>query len=143
MIKRRHLLLSGIAGLAGLLALRFGLANDPDAIIVVLRKRLNYLKLDDTGLHAFARDLASKHEIASYRLRLIDALGPLYTKVDFSDNNRVGSAVRHGEEHIVTLFLLSSDFFTNGANVTRTVHYLGYYDPLHACANPFARQIAS
>ncbi len=141
MITRRKLFLSGAAGVAALLTLRFRSATDQDAIVVVLRKRLSYLKLDDIGLRAFARDLAAKHEIASYRLRLIDAFAPLYANIKISGDNFIANTVRHGEEHIVTLYLLSSDFFVNGANAAKPVHYLGYYDPLHACGNPFARRL--
>jgi hypothetical protein len=32
----------------------------------------------------------------------------------------------------------SSDFFKNGADESRTVRYIGNYDPLIACGNPFA-----
>jgi hypothetical protein len=43
------------------------------------------------------------------------------------------------DEAVVTAFLLSSDFFQNGADETRTVRYLAYYDPYkYACGNPFA-----
>jgi len=41
----------------------------------------------------------------------------------------------------VTQYLISSDFFKNGADKNRTVNYLGYYDPMVACNNPFARPV--
>ena len=51
----------------------------------------------------------------------------------------VQETIRHGEERVVSAFLLSSDFFVNGADTSRIVRYLGFYDPLKACSNPFAR----
>ena len=66
-------------------------------------------------------------------------LGPIYRRLDLGDRNSLTAAIRHGEERIVTNYLLSSDFFVNGADESRTVRYLGFYDPLRACSNPFAR----
>jgi hypothetical protein len=37
------------------------------------------------------------------------------------------------------LFLMSTDFFLNGADETRTVRFLEFYDPYRGCRNPFAR----
>jgi len=37
------------------------------------------------------------------------------------------------------MYLLSSDFFQNHADESRTVRYLAYYDLLIPCQNPFAR----
>jgi hypothetical protein len=36
-------------------------------------------------------------------------------------------------------YLLSSDFFVNGADAGQLVRYLRLYDPVRACGNPFAR----
>ena len=44
------------------------------------------------------------------------------------------------EERICAAFLMSSDFFTNGADETRPVRYLALYEPTKVgCTNPFAR----
>ena len=47
----------------------------------------------------------------------------------------------HLEDRITTQFLISSDFFANGADTSRRVTYLGYYDPMIACKNPFYRRL--
>ena len=141
MIKRRSFLVAGLATCVGIVGVRFASTKDEESIIAVLRKRLHYLKMDEKGLRAFAHDLAARHEIATDRLRMIGVAGPLYTKVDFSGQNVFSKALRHGEERITSLYFLSSDFFINGADVSKTVHYLGYYDPLHSCGNPFARRV--
>jgi hypothetical protein len=138
MIKRRYILLGAIAGIVGV---RFALSSDEGAILAVLRKRLDYLQLDEEGLLSYARDLADSHRIASFRLRWVQMIGPLYTHFDSLGRNPIAHSVRHGEERIVSTYLLSSDFFINGQDESRLVRYLGFYDPLKACANPFARRM--
>jgi hypothetical protein len=141
-MKRRTIV--GIAGLgvvAGVLGWRFAAARDRDAIIMVLRKRLAYLLLDQAGVEKFADDLAATHQVSSPRLHLLEAAEPLYMNVQFSGDGVISSGMRHAEERIVTLYLLSSDFFKNGADQTRMVRYLGRYDAFQACASPFARPL--
>jgi hypothetical protein len=138
-MKRRYFIAAGLAAVAGTLAVRFKLSTAETAIAKVVRKRLGYLDLDDAGVRQFARDLASRHSISGGRLKAMDIAGPLYTGFGFSHSNRIENAVRHGEERITSLYLMSSDFFVNGFDESRTVQYLSYYDPLVACNNPFAR----
>jgi hypothetical protein len=142
MIRRRSLLaaLAGITGLATVGAWRFLHSSDQSTIERVLAKRLGYLQLDPGGVSRFSADLASRREISSAKLRLVTAAGPLYDRVSFAAHNFLFDSIRHGEERITSLFLLSSDFFISGADETRTVNYLALYDPLRACSNPFARR---
>jgi hypothetical protein len=146
MFSRRQFLAAGTAGLTGLVTWRYIRSSDEDAIIAVLNKRLDYLLLDVDGLHAFAGDLAAQKVISSNKLRMLDAAGPIYTQLSVTSyGNALTHAVRHGEERIVSLYLLSSDFFLTGADETRIVRYHGYYDPIrkfHPCSNPFARPIS-
>jgi len=139
MPSRRTFLAVACAGLLGAGGWRFFRAHDEDAILMVLRKRLDYLKLDPAGMQAFARDLASRKLLSRTRLRLMMTFGPLYRRFDLNGQNFLAVAIRHGEERIVSNYLLSSDFFINGADQSRIVQYLGFYDPLHACSNPFAQ----
>ncbi len=143
MIKRRSMLVGGIALIGGWVGIRFATTTDANAIVTILRKKLNYLKMDQAGLEAFARDLASRHQLATGRLRLVEVAGPLYRDISYSGDNILSKSLRHGEERVVTLYLMSSDFFVNGADVSKVVRYLGYYDPLRACADPFARRVTS
>jgi hypothetical protein len=147
MTSRRQFIATGIAALAGLAGWRFFAGSDENAIIAVLRKRLHYLTLDEAGLRAYAKDLAAQKIVASNRLRMLDVAGPLYTRFALPDyKNALLHELRHGEERVVSIYLLSSDFFLNGANESRVVHYLHYYDPIHrprACTNPFARPLAT
>ncbi len=139
---RRSFVLALLAGL-GLAAgatWRLTRGNDAETIEAVVRKKLGYLKLDPEGLRRFAGDLAERRLISRSRLRVLRAAGPLYMRLALDGDNFLAHAVLHGEERITTLYLLSSDFFINQADESRTVRYLGYYDPLRACANPFARR---
>jgi hypothetical protein len=44
------------------------------------------------------------------------------------------------DDRICAAFLLSSDFFRNGADESGPVHYLALHDPWKVgCTNPFAR----
>jgi hypothetical protein len=140
-MKRRYFLLSGLAGVCGLAAWRFACSSDEAAVAKVVHKRLSYLNLDPAGVQQFARDLTAARFISSARLQFIDAVGPLYTRPALSSDNRLDNAVRHGEDRVVTLYLLSSDFFKHGADESRIVSYLHYYDPMIACGNPFARPV--
>jgi hypothetical protein len=140
-MKRRYLLLSGLAAACGLAGWRFATSSEQAAIVKVVYKKLGYLKLDAGGVQRFARDLAATQTISSARLRITDAVGPLYTGPAFSGDNKPNNAIRHGEDRVVTLYLLSSDFFKNGADQNRTVYYQHYYDPMIACGNPFARPV--
>lgn len=138
-MKRRNFLIATSAGLCGLIGWSIATSSAADAIVRVLDKRLSYLKLDRSGVLRFAADLTNAKIISPFRLRVLDAIGPLYDRLDLSDNDKLDNAIRWGEDRVVTEYLLSSDFFKNGSDVSRVVHYLGPYDPLVACGNPFAR----
>lgn len=146
MFNRRQFLTTAIAGIAALATWRFIRGSDEDAIMAVLRKRLDYLILDEPGLRAYAKDLVDKKIISSSRLRLVDVAGPIYAHLDApAYGNALAHKLRHGEERVVSLYLLSSDFFPKGADETQIVRYLGYYDPVRkprSCSNPFSRPLA-
>ena len=140
MVSRRQLLAVAASGAAALATWRFVGSSEQDGIVAVLRKCLDYLVLDETGVRAFAADLAAHKRIAGSKLRLIDAVGPVYPQL--GPGSALSQSLVHGEERVVSLYLLSSDFFQNGADETRSVQYLGYYDPVdraRPCGNPFSR----
>jgi hypothetical protein len=138
-VKRRYFVLAGVAAALGAVGWRYLTSKDEEAIIAVLEKRLHYLNMDPSGLKKFARDLAGSHSVASGRLHVLTAAGILYTRPSFDGHNFLTDGIRHGEERIVTHYLLSSDFFQNGADETEVVQYIAAYDPVRACGNPFAR----
>jgi hypothetical protein len=145
MISRRQLFVAAASGVAGLAGLRYLTSNEEDGIVAVLRKRLDYLVLDEPGVRAFAADLAAHNNVRGSKLRLIDATEPVYSRLPTPANapsSTLAHKLEHGEARIVSLYLLSSDFFANGADETRPVRYVSYYDPMdrvRPCGNPFAR----
>lgn len=131
-----------IATVFGAAGLRYGVSRDQDGIIATIRKRLSYLRLDDAGLRRFADDLTATHKFSSIRLRVVAAAAPLYQRLEPRGWTTVGPSVRHSEDRVTTQYLLSSDFFINGADENRLVRYLGLYDAMQPCTNPFARPVA-
>ncbi len=138
-MRRRGFLGLGLAAAAADGGGRRWGCSDVDGIIAILDKRLDYLHKDPAGVRAFAHDLAALGSIDPKRLHVVAALKPLYTRLALSEDNRLTHALHHGEERVTSSYLLSSDFFVNGSDMSRVVHYLGLYDPLLGCRNPFAR----
>ena len=137
-------MLSGIAAAAALGAwpVLFG-RRAPEVIAMILRRRLDYLELDPDGVRQFARDIATLNVISRSRLYLLAVIAPAYSHFSLSSgHSNIAYALRHGEDRIVSTYLISSDFFINGSDTTRVVRYLGMLDPLRACGNPFARRVA-
>jgi hypothetical protein len=107
---------------------------------MVVHRRLDYLKLDPDGVRRFARDLITKHVISRSKIRVLSGIAPLYTRYELSSgSNSLAYLLRHGEDRIVSSYLISSDFFIKGSDDTRVVHYVGFIDSHRACGNPFAR----
>ena len=128
-------------GGAGVVTWRFNVAKPEDGILAVLRKQLDYLHLDETGVRTFAAELAQRGLVNETKLRWLAFGAPLYAITDLAAA-APEKWIAHGEERIVSLYLLSSDFFQNGADESRLVRYLAFYDPVTSsmpCANPFFR----
>jgi hypothetical protein len=139
-MKRRTFVLLGMVAATSVIALEVGDSSDEDAIAMVVRRRLDYLKLDPEGLRRFSRDLAAKHVISSAKFHLLSGIRPVYTRYPLSSgSNRLAYLLRHGEDRIVSNYLISTDFFIKGSDETRVVQYLGLIDSRRACGNPFAR----
>jgi hypothetical protein len=141
-MRRRDILLA-FAGLSltGLVSSRLLRASNEEGVVAVVFKRLKYLKLDPEGVRNFARDYIAGGVIAGVKLRVVSAAGQLYMNLPLSGVNVLTNGIRHGEERIVTKYLLSSDFFSSGADESNTVHYVRLFDALQGCCNPFARPV--
>ncbi len=143
---RRRILLATLAGFGGLAAGRLAVADARSAIIMVLRKRLWFLQLDEEGVQQFATDLAALGVVSEPKLKMIQATAPLYRRIDFTGRHSVAMTLRHGEERIVSTYLMASDFFLNGADESKVVRYVRLYQPaknLDACSAPFSRPIVT
>jgi hypothetical protein len=79
-----------------------------------LRAHFNYLDLDPTGVDLYFADCQRYQHGFSPRL----PLGP----------------------DVYTRYLLSTDFFQHGADESRRIHYVGFFEPsVTPCTNPLAR----
>jgi hypothetical protein len=111
-------------------------------IVSHVRRRLGFLKLDEAGLQAFAKDqvaalLAKRPTWNRMKYHFFAVFTNSFPKYDRSSDRR--SRIERMTDGFASTYLLSSDFFVNGANPAQVVHYLSLYDPLRPCGNPFAR----
>jgi hypothetical protein len=111
-----------------------------DAVAAVVRKHLGYLRLDPGSVQRFAADYVNAQLTSTMKLRALSIIEPVYALLPQALLSR---DLRRGEDRIVTQFLLSTDFFTGGEKLEHVVRYLGLFDPLRACSNPFARPVQS
>ncbi len=106
----------------------------------VLKKRLGYLNLEKISLDRFARVYQERLDTARlYWGSWIGILGPVYAMFDMVRFLPKSRSFKNFEDDIITMYLLSSDFFIYDADTNRTVNFIEYYDsPEVGCANPFA-----
>jgi len=140
---RRKFLLAGFAiGAAIVAAYKWRWGDPSDAVVAILKRRVGYLKVEPGTFHDFAaRYLEQRSEHQKRLLRRLSLLGPALRLV--SPYRWLGPAhsLRLLEDSVVSLYLLSTDFFQHGADEQRAVTYVSFYDPYSiACGNPFARQ---
>ena len=146
MISRRRMIVGGIGvvGVGGLAAWGLGRIGLKAEIVALLKRRLDYLKLDEQGVQTFATDrvdaMFNKKIPTWNRLRYHFGAG-IPSARRFQRSTDARSRVVRFEDAVVQLYLLSSNFFIDGADESRVVRYVGYFDPMHPCQNPFARQV--
>ncbi len=141
---RRRFLLGGLAvvAVAGIGVIGFGRTAAESRIVGAVRGRLSFLKLDEAGLHAFARDqvnalLAKRPSWNRLKYHYLALFGQQFTRYNRSNDKR--SRTERMADNFASTYLLSSDFFVNGADESSVVQYRSFYDPLRPCGNPFWR----
>jgi hypothetical protein len=105
----------------------------------IVRNQLPYLKLAPGALAAFARDVAENRHLSDrqreamlFGVRLSRGLAGLA-------GGETREKVETFEIQLVSLFLMSTDFFQNGADIAKTVNYVALADPyVSACSNSLA-----
>lgn len=140
--RRKFLVLGLAASAAPLYALYMWRWGDPtDIIIAILKRRVGYLRIKHDTFHDFAKSYVSSRKNYERKLATLSAISlPLQY---FSPYRWLaqGNAFLRLEDNVVSTYLLSTDFFANGANEQRTVSYISFYDPYtRPCGNPFNRQ---
>lgn len=144
-MKRRQFLLGGVAvvAIAGLGVIGFGRRAAQSKIASLVRQRLSFLKLEEEGVQAFAHDhvsmlLAKRPTWTRLKYHAITLFSkPPAAPWNTSTDKRTRS--ERMADNLSSTYLLSSDFFLNKADPSQVVRYMGYYDVLHPCGNPFAR----
>jgi hypothetical protein len=143
MLRRRSFLIGSLGFVAvGALGVVGGRFFTESEIVSGVRRRLSFLQIDEAGLHAFAKDqvatlLAKRPSWYRWRVHFHSLFSKPSAQWGISSDRRSRRA--RMEDYLATVFLLSSDFFTTGADQSRVVQYVALYDPMRACGNPFAR----
>ncbi|HME41154.1 MAG TPA: hypothetical protein VKG63_19520 [Steroidobacteraceae bacterium] len=143
MVKRRRILQIGlgIAAAAALGVWGVDIASEAE-IAATVRRRLGFLHLDDAGLHSFAKDyisalLAKRPSWYRWKYHIQSFFRKPGARWGISTDTR--SRRERLADNLATLYLLSSDLFSKGADESRTIQYVSLYDPMRACGSPFAR----
>jgi Holliday junction resolvasome RuvABC ATP-dependent DNA helicase subunit len=130
MQRRKFLTLAGLGAAAiAVPVIGFGSVSARSAVTGIIMKELDYLKLDKTGVEQYAAEYIQHetgvaHLEAKLKLYHIAGIG--------SDKSSIVSS-------LVERYLLSTDFFLNKMDESRTIKYTGYYNPYKTpCTNPFS-----
>ena len=107
----------------------------------IIKERLPYLKLDSKGVNVFAKDLVQRHIISVCKLRLIEMVVPVCIQVSLHIGvNAQAHHFKHSGVRIVSMYLLSTDYFQNGYDESKIVCHLEFYAPfekLKSCQTTF------
>ena len=127
MKRRTFLTIAGAGGAAAILSFGFARSSFEEAAAGVIYKELSFLKLDPEGVTKFVSDF-SKNKDTSYRLIV---KGYALLGINSSRSGKMNQ--------LVSSYLLSTDFFSNGMDERSTVRYVGLYNPYtRPCAHPFS-----
>ena len=118
-------MIAGIGGLlAGLGVLGFTFGSPVEKVIL---SELNFLNLDQEGVRRFVADY-TKSMTSKNKLLL---KGYSFIKMAPGKSQKINN--------LINAYLLSTDFFNNGMDESRTIRYVGLYDPYQRpCAHPFS-----
>jgi hypothetical protein len=113
-------------------------------IVSAVRRRLGFLRLDEAGLHSFAKDyisalLAKRPSWYRWKYHVQSLFRKPGARWGISTDTR--SRRQRLADNLATQYLLSSDLFSNGADESRIIQYVKLYDPMRACGSPFARPV--
>ena len=113
--------LFGFAGLVARLALK------DDFVAECVRKKLPYLKVGSNELARFAADY--RHYAAQGQKKVLAfcaVLAPLYR---WQEGRGRSTALGELEDKIAGSFLMSCDLFSQGADISKEIHYVNLYRP--------------
>lgn len=110
-----------------------------DIVLSILKRRVGYLKVEDGVFEKFADEYVEYKSSYRGKLEKVSLISVPYAYVSAYQFLPMGHPLRRMEDNVVTKFLMSTDFFARGADESRTLRYLSFYDPRSApCRNPLA-----
>lgn len=130
--RRKLLIFSGLGLFAtgcSALFVSWRTAKETDIVVALLRNRLRPLKIEPEIFHQFSLDYIETRREYAGRLQVLGTVAELFSLITPYHMLPMGHAWRRMENNIVSTFLLSTDFFQNGAQIDVPVRYLGFYDP--------------
>ena len=110
-----------------------------DIVRAILARKTPYLRFEESELEKFcaAYVSASSDDFVIWNLSWKGLFSPFVVHTSLLDSTDV---LDEFGEAIARQFLLSTDFFREGADIERSVRFAGLYDPYSRyCPNPFAR----
>jgi hypothetical protein len=139
-ITRRRLIGTAIAAAVGLTGWCAYENNYSNLIVSILTTKLEFLNLDEVDLNTFAHEFAADAGTFGSKGHLLALTYPVLRRADFMRMGKADTEIAEFEYRVVSKFLLSTDYFKNGADETRPVRYVAYNSPYRfACGNPFAQ----
>jgi hypothetical protein len=140
--RRAFLVLGGAAGAAALGgAYLWYFGNPAKFVVAILQRYVGYLRVDRGSFLVFAEEYVKfkpNYEHAFAEAEIADELLEVTNPYKWFGQ---GTPFRRLDDNIVSRYLLSTDFFQNGADETRAVRYVAFYDPyVTPCRNPFVSQ---
>lgn len=141
-LRRRSLIVGATVSALAVPYVGFKLAfGDPEAIVVaILRRRLSHLRVDPGSFAPFARDYVAFKARHRARLKQMSVVALPYRFVTAYGLFATGHPLRRLEDSIVSLYLMSTDFFEHGGDGGRAVGYVAFYDSATTpCRNFVAR----
>jgi len=144
-MKRRYFLISSFAAAMGLTGLSTGYFDEQQrvykTIYAVFKKRLGNIKWTDEMVETFYQSFIKDRDNWGFlgKTKKFSYIYPVYAHTDLLSFTPIHPKVQSFEERIISKFLLSTDFFWNGADSSKALTYQGYHDPHdRPCVNPFA-----
>lgn len=116
--------------------------GEPQSVITaVLSRRLGRLNVDKATFGSFANEYLEYRKGYRRQLSIISIIAWPLRFVSPYGLLPQGSAFHRLEDNIVSMYLMSTDFFQDGADSKRRIQYLSFYDPyVSVCRNPFLNQ---
>ena len=140
LITRRRLLITGALGIGAFSAGYVSWINtkETDIIIAILKRRLGRLRVEDGVFEEYSKHVVENRKSFEKQLKILGVVSGIASIITPYSLLPMGHPLRRLENYTVSNFLLSTDFFQNGADENKPLNYLGFYDPYkRPCANFF------